>query len=192
MWLNKIYVIALMLALAVNTPAEATNSEGAALLQTVQQFYGWVLKHGQETRRFEPRVMQETGSTRLYLNQSSLDQYSDALMASGFFAPEFRSRVAGFYARSALELNKYSQSEFDEMAQDGRGPLIDSEDIDVFFCSQEAEYSRAYASGARLNSYKIKDDTATAVIITPDQWKTTFTFRKLKIGWRISGFCLYK
>jgi hypothetical protein len=77
------------------------------------------------------------------------------------------------------------------MARDGRGPLIDSEDIDVFFCSQEAEYTSDYVAGTRLHQYQINGETATAVIITPDQWKTNFSFRKIKGIWRISGYCLY-
>jgi hypothetical protein len=192
MWLNKVCAIALTLAVTAGAHAATSKSQEAALLQTVKGFYGWVLKHGKDARHLEPRVTQVPGSTRLYLDQGSLDQYSDVLMASGFFAPEFRSHVARFYARSARELSKYSQGEFDEMARDGRGPLIDSEDIDVFFCSQEAEYTPDYVAGTRLERYHVKGDTATAVVVTPDQWKTTFTFRKIKGAWRISGFCLYK
>ena len=196
MSLNRIITIAvitLALTLSANAHATTSQSQEAALMRTVQSFYGWVLKHGEETRQqFEPRITQVQGNTRLVLDLSSLDKYSDAIIASGCFAPEFRLQVAHFYERSAQDLHKYSQSDFDEMAKDGRGPLIDSEDTDVFFCSQEAEYTPTYIAGAHLKKADIKGDTATAVVVTPDKWKNYFTFRKIKDKWLISGFCLYK
>lgn len=192
MWLNKVFALLLLVSVAACAHTAGDKSQEEALLQTVTGFYGWVLKNGKDAQRFEPRITQVPGSTRLYLDQSTLDKYSDALKSSGYFAPEFRSNVAGFYAKSADELSRYSQQEFDEMAKDGRGPLIDSEDIDVFFCSQEAEYTPDYVAGTRLHQYRINGETATAVIVTPDQWKTNFSFRKIKGNWRISGYCLYK
>jgi hypothetical protein len=192
MWLNKVFTILLLVSVAACTHAAGDKSQGEALLQTVTGFYGWVLENGKDAQRFEPRITHMPGSTHLYLDQSTLGQYSDALISSGYFAPEFRSNVAGFYARSAHELSKYSQREFDEMARDGRGPLIDSEDIDVFFCSQEAEYTSDYVAGTRLQQLRINGETATAVIVTTDQWKTNFSFRKIDGIWRISGYCLYK
>jgi hypothetical protein len=192
MWLNKLCAVVLALTVTAGAHAATDKSREEALLQMVKGFYEWVLKHGKDALRLEPSVTQESGSTRLYLDQSTLGQYCDTLMSSGFFAPEFRLHVAGFYARSARELSKYSQSEFDEMARGGRGPLIHSEDIDVFFCSQEAEYTPAYVAGTRIQKYRINGNGATAVVVTPDQWKTDFAFRKIKGVWRISGFCLYK
>jgi len=191
MWLNKLCAVLLALAVATGAHAAMNDNQEEALLQTVKGFYGWVLENGKNAQRFEPRITQLKGCTRLFLDQSKLGQYSDALMSSGFFAPEFRSHVAGFYAKSERELSKYSKEEFDEMARDGRGPLIDSEDIDVFFCSQEAEYTPSYIADTRLQQFSINGETATAVVETPDQWKTNFSFRKIKGIWKISGYCLY-
>jgi len=192
MWLNKVFALLLLVSVAACAHAAGDKSQEEALLQTVTGFYGWGLNNGKDALRFEPRITHVPGSTRLYLDQSTLGQYSDALISSGYFAPEFRSNVAGFYAKSADELSKYSQREFDEMARDGRGPLIDSEDIDVFFCSQEAEYTSDYVAGTRLQLYRINGEMATAVVVMPDQSKTDFSFRKIKGIWQISGYCLYK
>jgi len=192
---NRVPVLAIVLMLAA-----APDSQGAddqcrqkALVQTIHDFYGWVLAHGIETRRrLEPHIVQVEGSSRLRLDMSSLEAYSSALMTCGCFAPEFPDRIASFYHRSAEQLKNYSLAEFDEMAREGRGPLIDSEDIDVFFCSQEAKYTDSYASDARVATCKIEGNTATAEVITPDSWKTTFGFRRIGDKWLISGYCLYR
>ena len=194
MWWNRLHAVALLMLLTTPSAAQgvATQNQQAVLSQTVQDFYTWVLAHGMETRRLEPRIVPIQGSTRLALDMSTLSDYSRAFLQSGCFAPEFPSRVDSFYQRASDRLEKYSQAEFDEMAREGRGPLMDSEDIDVFFCSQEAQYTTSYATGARLGISQIGVDIAVAEVVTPDTWKTKFTFRRIGKKWLISGYCLYR
>ena len=168
------------------------DDQGAALSQTVRGFYGWALSHGMETRRLEPHIVPMRESTRLTLDMSTLDKYCKQFMESGFFSPEFPAHLLNYYRNSSEHLQEYSQADYDEMARDGRGPLMDSEDLDVFFCSQEAQYTSSYAAGARLMNIKIGSDTANADVVTPDNWKTKFNFRKVGKQWLISGYCLYQ
>jgi len=84
------------------------------------------------------------------------------------------------------------QRELDQMAKDGRGPLLETEDMDLFFCAQEYEYKKDFVDHLKLTSVSIQGDTATAEVESSYQWKTKFKFRKEGDWWLISGYCVYE
>jgi hypothetical protein len=163
-----------------------------ALLDTVRGFYGWALEQGKETVLLEPRIMAVTGTNRLYLDLASLDSFTTGFLGSGYFAPEFAQTLAGYYRKHQAEIAALPQSEFDEMEQDGRGLLLETEDMDLFFCAQEYEYSKQFVQGIRLKSAWVEGATAAAVVISPAKWETTFHFVKVQDRWLISGYCVFR
>lgn len=162
------------------------------LLDTVRAFYGWAQEHGKETAKLEPRIRDVPGSNRLYLDLSSLDSFTAAFMASGCFSPDFPKAVAGYYRKHAADLAALPQSEFDEMALDGRGPLLETEDMDIFFCAQEYEYRPQFIQGMQIKKSWPEGATAAAIVISPAKWETTFHFAKVRERWLISGYCVYR
>lgn len=186
-------VILIFALLWLNVPAVWAGGPAAQpLLDTVRGFYGWALEQGQETARLEPRIKAVSGSNRLYLDLASLDSFTAGFLGSGYFAPGFAQAVAGYYRKHQAEIAALPQSEFDEMEQDGRGLLLETEDMDLFFCAQEYEYSNQFVQGMRLKSAWIEGATAAAVVISPAKWETTFHFVKSGERWLISGYCVFR
>lgn len=181
--------------LLLNVPAVwAGGPADQVLLDTVRGFYGWVLDNGKETAQLEPRIKAVAGTNRLYLDLSTLDAFTAAFLRSGYFAPDFSRAVAAYYRKHEAELAALPQAEFDEMEQDGRGPLLETEDMDIFFCAQEYEYRQPFIQGMRLKRTWLEDATATATAIveSPTKWETTFHFVKEQERWLISGYCVYR
>lgn len=179
--------------LLLNTPAAwAGDPADQALLDTVRGFYSWVLEHGQETAQLEPHIKTVPGTNRLYLDLSSLDSFTEAFMGSGYFAADFPKAVAAYYRKHQAKIAAHSQAEFDEMAQDGRELLMETEDTDVFFCAQEYEYRPQFIQGMRIKNSWLEGATAAAVVISPAKWETTIHFVKARERWLISGYCVYR
>jgi hypothetical protein len=176
----------------LNAPAAWAGPADQALLDTVRAFYGWALEHGKETAQLEPRIKDVAGSNRLYLDLSTLDSFTAAFMGSGYFAPDFAKALAGYYRKHGAAIAALPQAEFDEMAQDGRGPLLETEDMDIFFCAQEYQYRQPFVQGMRLKNSWLESATAAAVVISPAKWETTFHFVKVQERWLISGYCVYR
>ena len=80
----------------------------------------------------------------------------------------------------------------DAMARDGRGPLMDVEDMDLFFCAQEYEYAASFADAMKLKSVRISGMRASAVVESPYGWQTPFRFVRDGGSWRISGYCVFR
>ena len=178
--------------LLLNGSEAWAGSAEPPLLDTVRAFYGWVLDHGEETARLQPGIKAESSSNRLYLDLSTLHSFSESFLRSGFFAPAFSRSVEGYYRKRAAEIAALPQAEFDEMARDGRGPLLETEDMDIFFCAQEYEYRPQFIQEMRLKSLWAEGATAVAVVISPAKWETTFHFVKDQERWLISGYCVYR
>lgn len=176
----------------LNVPAAWAGPADQPLLDTVRDFYGWVLEHGKETAQLEPRIKAVAGSNRLHLDLSTLDAFTVAFLRTGYFAPDFSRAVAAYYRKHQTELAALPQAEFDEMARDGRGPLLETEDMDLFFCAQEYEYSKQFIQGMRLKSIWDEGATAAGIVISPAKWETTFHFVKAQDRWLISGYCVYR
>ncbi|WP_169741263.1 hypothetical protein [Andreprevotia chitinilytica] len=182
------FVAALMFAIR---PAAAGTQE-QQLLETVRGFYGWALQNGDQTVKLEPRIKDIAGSTRFYLDMTTLTPFTARFMQSGYFAADFPDAVARYYRRYDAQFKTLKQAEFDEMARDGRGPQMDVEDMDIFFCAQEYEYKRKFIQGMKIKSASFAASTAQAVIVSPYKWETTFHFRKVGSRWLIAGYCVFE
>ncbi|MDD5411865.1 MAG: hypothetical protein PHF31_10700 [Methylobacter sp.] len=132
------------------------------------------------------------GSTRFFLDTTSLHAFTEELMNSQQFSPQFPNAVARYYTKYQKEFEALTQKDFDEYARDGRGPLMDVEDMDIYFCAQEYEYTPKFIDSLKVSKFTVNGDTATAVIESPYKWQTTFHFTKVKGQWLISGYCVYQ
>lgn len=186
------YCLAVLLSLSVWTPAAFARAPKQELLDTVQGFYTWVVEHGNQNSKLEPHIKDISGTTRFFLDNSTLDAYAAGLMQSGYFTPDFPAAISRYYKRHEAEFQNLSQDAFDQMAQDGRGPMMETEDMDPFFCAQEYEYQQNFARSMKIKSANIGRQTATAIVTSPYQWETEFRFKKVKNRWLISSFCVYR
>jgi len=162
------------------------------LLSTVKTFYGWVLKNGEVASRLEPKIKNVPDSTRFFLDTSSLKVFTDKFMSSGLFSPGFPNAVTRYYTKYKNEFETLTQNDFDQYAHDGRGPLMDVEDMDIYFCAQEYEYTPEFIAALKVVNSTVNGARATAVIESPYKWQTTFHFSKVKGQWLISGYCVYQ
>jgi hypothetical protein len=167
-------------------------ADSQPLLNTVKAFYGWVLKNGEAASRLEPKIVNVSGSTRFFLDTSSLQAFTEKFMNSQLFSPQFPNAVAKYYTKYQKEFEALTQKDFDDLARDGRGPLMDVEDMDIYFCAQEYEYTPKFVDSLKISKSTVNGNTATAVIESPYEWKTTFHFTKVKGKWLISGYCVYQ
>lgn len=180
----------MLLSVAVNSAV--AESDNDALLKAVQDFYGWVLQHGKEVAQMQPAIKDVKDSTRFYLDTSSMDDFTAQFMKSGYFSAEFAQAVSAYYNQQKTKIDTMSQQEFDQIAKDGRGPMLETEDMDIYFCAQEYEYKPEFVQGMKIKSAAVTDDTATAVVESPYQWDTEFKFHKNDGRWQIAGYCVYK
>lgn len=184
--------IAAMLFLVVASlalPASADPVTEQQLLETVQGFYRWVIANGEETANLQPSIRDIPGTTRFELDTSTLPDFTDRFMRSGFFAAGFPAAVNGYYQRYAAEFAALPQAEFDQIAQDGRGPMMETEDTNLFFCAQEYEPNEPFVAGMQLKDVQIEGDQASAVVVSPFEWETEFHFTRTPERWLISGYC---
>jgi hypothetical protein len=84
------------------------------------------------------------------------------------------------------------QKEFDDLKRDGRGPMMEVEDMDIFFCAQEYEYTPDFVAKMRIKSFQLKGDRAEVVVISPYQWETPFSMVKRDGRWLISRYCVFQ
>ena len=70
--------------------------------------------------------------------------------------------------------------------------MMETEDMDIFFCAQEYEYSASYVQQMKIKSSKITGSKAIALVESSMGWETTFRFAKVKNSWRIAGYCVYE
>ncbi len=189
--MNRLFVALTAALLPLCAGAAARTPAEQALLDTVRSFYGWVLQNGEATAKLQPRIMPVPGSNRLYLDTSTLAAFNAKFMGSGQFAPAYPAAVARYYAKQRRQLNALTPQDFDQLARDGRGPLMDTEDRDIFFCAQEYEYTARYVQQMTITSSQITGSRAVAVVESPLGWQTTFRFAKVKNRWRIAGYCMY-
>lgn len=168
------------------------DTESASILERAKAFYAWALTNSRAVSALEPRIRGMKDNSRFYLDVSTLDAFSTAFMKSGDFSDDFRSKLEKYYGRYKKKFSGYSQKEFAQIKMDGRGPLMETEDMDIFFCAQEYEYTLPFVDQMKLGDIKINGKTASATIVSPYDWKTEFQFRKVGAKWLISAYCQYK
>jgi hypothetical protein len=174
------------------TTQTLTDDERAAILARVKSFYSWAIENGGSVQALEPRIRNAKGNARFYLDVSTLNAFSTAFMRSGDFSTDFRSKVENYYSRYRKEFNAYPQEKFAQLTQGGRGPLMETEDMDIFFCAQEYEYAQPFIEQMKLADIKINGNIASATVVSPYDWKTEFQFKKVGTRWLISAYCQYK
>jgi hypothetical protein len=177
---------------AAARPAAPGSAEAAPVLAAVKSFYRWALVHHAEVEAAAPRLRDVPGTTRFTLDRSRLDEFVGRLVASGAFDPSFPAAVRRYYDGHAARFAALSQAEFDELARGGRGPQLEVEDMDLFFCAQEYEYTSAYVDRLRLASLRVTGDRAEAEVVSPHAWRTRFTLVRAGGRWRIAGYCVFE
>lgn len=177
---------------SAQTPVSLVDNESTTILNRVKEFYSWVLLNNRPVSALEPRIKEVKGSSKFYLDVSTLKAFSTAFMQHGGFSADFPATVENYYWNYKKIFNQYSRKEFDQIKKNGRGPLMGTEDMDIFFCAQEFEYAQSYIDGMKLTNLKIIGKTASATIVSPYDWQTEFLFKKVGSRWLISGYCVYK
>lgn len=185
-------VFVLLMAILLSQPLAAATSEDRQLLETVRGFYGWVLRHGEAVNHLQPKIEQVPQSTRLYLDVTSLSTFTYEFMGSGYFAPTFPEAVKRYYLKQQARLEAMKPKEFDHLAEGGRGPMMETEDMDIFFCAQEYERTERFIHQMKIKSSHGNHRTATATVASPSGWETSFRFSKVKDRWLIAGYCVYQ
>lgn len=172
--------------------SHAAECDSTPLLATVKHFYTWGLKNGEATQHLAPKVVNVPNSTLFELDTSTLKPFSEKMMTSGVFAPSFPQAIEKYYAKHQKAFANMPQKEFDEMAKFGRGPMMEVEDMDMFFCAQEYEHTPQFVEQLNIRKYNLKGSTAWAVVESPYGWPTAFYFQKIKQQWLISGYCVFE
>lgn len=191
-WLTGIMTALLVLAAPVSASASTTDEQ--ALMARVHGFYDWVLKNGTQVSKLQPVIKDIPRSKKFQLDTRNIKAFSGKFMASGYFAPEFPAAIEHYYDKYQKQFAAYTPAEFAEMAKDGRGPLMDTEDMDIFFCAQEYEYKKSFVSKLKAKSVKLDGDKATVIVTSPYQWETEFRFARINSNsqWMITGYCVFK
>ena len=187
--MNRIFLI---VAVLLAQSARADSAGDQQFLPVVRGFYAWALQNGKATQALEPKIRQVPASTRLFLDTATLPAFTSRLMKSGQFAPAFESAVERYYAKQRAMLEGMTPQQFDQMASDGRGPLMDTEDMDLFFCAQEYRYTKKFVQRMRVKSWNATGSAASAVVVSPLGWETRFQFDRIGNRWLIAGYCVYE
>jgi len=166
--------------------------ERAAALGTIKGFYLWALEHGKEVEALQPIIKEIPHSDRFYLDTSNIDGFSKKFLESGFFAPEFEPAVKKYYGRYKAQFEALPQQEFADLKKYGRGPLMEVEDMDIFFCAQEYDYTPEFVAKTAIKSFRLSGDRAEVVVISPYQWETNFSMVKREGRWLISRYCVFQ
>ncbi|MFZ6760773.1 hypothetical protein ACO0K9_26500 [Undibacterium sp. Ji50W] len=193
--MKTIWLTGSMIALGLSlnaAPVSASTTDEQALMARVQGFYGWVLKNGTQVGKLQPAIKDIPGSNTFQLDTKNIQAFSGKFMASGFFAPEFPSAIEHYYDKYQQQFAAYTPAEFAQMAKDGRGPLMESEDMDIFFCAQEYEYKKSFISKMKAKTVKLDGDKASIVVVSPYQWETGFRFARINKQWMITGYCVFQ
>ena len=185
--------IVLVVALLSNAPmGKASSQDEQALMAGVQGFYGWVLKNGKQVSALQPQIKDISGSKKFQLDTKNLKAFSGKFMASGYFAPDFPAALKRYYGKYQQQFKAYTDAEFAQMAKDGRGPLMETEDMDIFFCAQEYEYKTSFIKKIKAKTIKIDGDKASVTVVSPYQWEAEFKFVKVDQRWLIAGYCVFQ
>ncbi|PXX44854.1 hypothetical protein [Undibacterium pigrum] len=187
--LNLILITALF---STAPMVHAGKQDEQALMAGVQGFYGWVLKNGKQVSALQPAIKDIPGSKKFQLDTKNLKAFSGKFMASGYFAADFPAALERYYGKYQQQFQAYTDAEFAQMAQDGRGPLMDTEDMDIFFCAQEYEYKPSFIRKIKAKSIKLDGDKASVIVVSPYQWETEFKFVKVGQRWLINGYCVFQ
>jgi hypothetical protein len=166
--------------------------ERAAALRTIKGFYLWALEHGKEVEALQPVIKDVPHTDRFYLDVSNLDRFAKKFLDSGFFSPEFAAAVKKYYERYKAQLDALPQKEFADLKQYGRGPMMEVEDMDIFFCAQEYDYTPDFVAKMAIKSFRLSGDRAEVVVISPYQWETNFSMVKREGRWLISRYCVFQ
>jgi hypothetical protein len=189
---RRALVLVSALAILV-TPHAGRADEAATLLAVIQDFYKWTAQNADSLKALEPKIDEVPGSKRLTLDAAKADAYAAYLITSGFFHPQYFPRnVKRYYTRVHDDLKAISDADYADMKRDGRGPLMETEDMDPFFCAQEYEYDPSFIDGMTITSASVNGDHAQAVVKSPYEWETTFTFLRRSQRWLITGFCAFQ
>jgi hypothetical protein len=166
--------------------------ERAAALHTIKGFYQWALEHGKEVVTLQPVIKDIPHSNRFFLDTANLDKFAKKFLDSGFFAPEFETALRKYYERYKAQFETLPQEEFAELKKYGRGPLMEVEDMDIFFCAQEYDDTPAFVAKTAIKSFRLSGDRAEIVVISPYQWETNFSLVKREGRWLISRYCVFQ
>jgi hypothetical protein len=166
--------------------------ERAAAWRTIKGFYLWALEHGKEVEALQPIIKEIPHSDRFYLDTSNVDRFAKKFLESGFFAPEFEPAVKKYYERYRAQFEALPQQEFADLKKYGRGPLMEVEDMDIFFCSQEYDDTPEFVAKMAIKSFRLSGDRAEVVVISPYQWETNFSMVKRESRWLISRYCVFQ
>ncbi len=181
--------IGFLTLLSAQIQAEPSSQE---LLDTVKGFYTWVQLYEKTISALEPKIINVPNSTRFYLDTTTQQLFINQFLSTGYFSSEFPLAVARYYTRYKNEFEALTQKEFDQYAQDGRGPMMEVEDMDIYFCAQEYEYTSDFINGLKIVKTSFSGDRAVATLESPYKWQTEFHFQRKNNRWLISGYCVYQ
>lgn len=184
--------VLLLLLISMLTACEHNQNDPALLHHTIQKFYLWVLENGEATQSISPSIVDESNSTRFKVDTIHLPLFKQKMMSSNIFAPSFPEKIENYYANHQAIFNKMSQKEFDEMAKFGRGPMMEVEDMDMFFCAQEFEYTKEFVEKLNIKESHFEGNRAWAIVESTYGWPTKFYFENINQQWLISGYCVFE
>jgi hypothetical protein len=187
----KRFLITLACFTLLIAPVAYAAEQEIEVLDVVRGFYSWVLVNGKDTLVLEPKIKDVPGSTKFYLDTSTLDAFTARFMSSGYFSPDFPAAVARYYNKYKADFAAMSQKDFNEAANGGRGPMMETEDMDIFFCAQEYEYRKQFIQDLKIKSASFSSSKAKVIIVSPYKWETEFHLVKVNNRWLISGYCVF-
>jgi hypothetical protein len=175
----------LALTALVTTVALAACSQAPAPrpIDTVMAFYGWALNNGAAVEKLEPRVVRDSAFRAIALDDTKLPQFKAKFMESGLFAPDFAMALDAYYNRRKSAIAKEPAIE--------DGPVLETEDMDMFFCAQEYEYTPEFVQGMRVVSESQTAEFSELELESPYEWKTHFWLKRVASKWLISGYCVF-
>ncbi len=186
----KTFFIAALLCFFSNVAtSEDYESES---LNLIKNFYMWVIENESEVSKLEPTIVDIPGSTRFFLDTASLPKFASAFLESGYFSKKFQTSLEAYYIKYRNEFNAYPQKEFDDLAKYGRGPLMEAEDMDIYFCAQEYEYKPEFVEAMKVKSITKKGNDLIVSVISPYDWVNVFKLTNENGKLLISGFCLFE
>jgi hypothetical protein len=191
-WGVLIAIVATMLFSSACGVNRDGSVERAAALRTIKGFYLWALEQGKEVEALQPVIKDIPHSDRFYLDTANLDRFAKKFLDSGFFAPEFEPALKKYYERYKAQFAALPQREFANLKKYGRGPLMEVEDMDIFFCAQEYDYTPAFVAKTAIKSFRLSGERAEVVVISPYQWETNFSMVKRDGRWLISHYCVFQ
>jgi hypothetical protein len=185
---RRLAAVAVLLAAAA---AEAAPSTFAPR-DVVRRFYEWVLPNGERVRGLEPKVSWAPDTRQLSLDTGTLPEFVAAFMDSGLFAPEFAEVLSGYYRNHAAAIASTPPDLRDAYATHGRDILLETEDMDIFFCAQEAQYNRQFIRRMKLRTLRADSTLAVVRSTSPYGWMTEFALRRVADHWLITSYCVFR